>query len=553
MIKRFLSIAALALAGTLIMGCNDLEDIQSPDEDSVELVKITLSLDESPQTRALTIEGNKGIKTFAVDDKIVVFYDKNLGRIQRVESVKLTQGDITNGGKSATFTVSLPSGNNNKPINGGRVRYIYPASMAVASTPSNIDDAGTINYEALASQFGTLETLGSNFDLAVCDGTAPAQYTLPTTGTLENKLTICAFTLKTSDGSEITGSTTTIIREGTNIYTVNHWAATNPIYVAMRPTENADIEITATTGTDTYTKTLTGKTYLANNGYNLSIRMTQQPGVHNGFFTINASGKMVKFSPGNLQATYNAASNNWTWGFAAHQYDFLGNTSGNVLINGNGTLSGDGIVDLFGWSTNSNYYGINNSTSDDDYSGSFLDWGSLDIDGNGTNYWKTMSSAAESTTEWWYLMRTRATGATINGTANARFTVAKINTDGETINGIIIFPDSYNGPTADKGDDIKWGNKINDYSVSSFSNGASCTIAGWEELENAGCVFLPAGGYRSGNTVYNANSEVRYSSSTSKSTTEINALSYVNNTVYWNLGNKYKREGAAVRLVHIVN
>ena len=552
----FLSIAVLTLVGTLMMGCNKLDDIQPIEEGDVAPVKITLNLDESAQTRALNIVGNKGIKTFAVGDKIMVFYEKKWkSQAYRVESAALTAEDITLDGKSASFSVTLPSNTNNQPKNGGHVRYIYPAAAAKTSGYDPIDDDHTINFNALATQQdGTLEKLSSCFDLSVFDGTAPALYTLPTEGTLENKLTICAFTLKNSDGSsEITGETTMIIREGTNVYTVNHWATTGPIYVAMRPTDNANIDITATTGTNIYTKSLTGKTYLAGNGYDLRLKMTQQPGAHKGFFTINASGKMVEFSTGNLQATYDAVGNNWTWGFAPHQYDHLGNSSGNILVNGNGTLSGDGTVDLFGWSTNSTYFGINNSIDNNDYSGDFVDWGTLDIDGNGANYWRTMSSAAESTTEWWYLMRTRATGVTINGTANARFTVATINTDGTAVNGIIIFPDSYNGPVADKGDDIKWGSKINSYSVSSFSNGASCTIAGWEELDNAGCVFLPVSGHRSGNTVSNVNSEVRYSSSSSKSTTEINTLYYDGGTVYWNLGSKYKKEGCAVRLVHEVN
>lgn len=552
-----LSIAALALVGTLMMGCNKLDDILPIKEGEVAPVKITLNLDESAQTRALNIIGNKGVKTFAVGDKIMVFYVRSLGKVYRIESEALTTEDITHDGKSATFRVTLPSKNSDKPINGGHVRYIYPAAIAKTSGYSPIDDDHTINFDLLASkQDGTLEKLSSSFDLSVFDGTAPAQYTLPTEGTLENKLTICSFTLKNSDGSsEITGETTMIIRDGTNVYTVNHWTTTGPIYVAMRPTDNANIEITATTGVNVYTKSLTGKTYAAGNGYDLRLRMTQQGTRKGGFFTINASGKMVEFSKGNLQATYDsdAVGDKWTWGFASHQYDYLGEASGNILVNGNGTLSGDGTVDLFGWSTNSTYFGINNSTNDGDYSGDFVDWGTLDIDGNGANYWRTMSSAAESTTEWWYLMRDRATGATIKETANARFTVATINTDGTAVNGIIIFPDSYNGPVADKGDDIKWGSKINSYSVSSFSNGASCTIAGWEELDNAGCVFLPVSGHRSGNTVSNVNSEVRYSSSSSKSTTEINTLYYDGGTVYWNLDSKYKKEGCAVRLVHEVN
>lgn len=288
-------------------------------------------------------------------------------------------------------------------------------------------------------------------------------------------------------------------------------------------------------------------------------------------FSINsARTKRVVFAPGNLQATYNSAGDgSWTWGFAAHQYDYIGNAGGNKMITTTvkeatepyAKLSGNGTVDLFGWSSSSTYYGIAKSEDNSNYYGSFVDWGSIDgLGGKSANYWKTMTSHSEVGYEWGDLMRQRATYATVNGTTNARFTEAKINTDGTTVNGVIIFPDYYVGPSENT-DDITWGNIINAYNGSSESawGKTSCTTAGWLTLESEGCVFLPAAGLRKGTNV--TFDWIFYASRTPSSNSNdawgwrvfqfqnSNTSSYY---IYWDLAeNKYK--SAAVRLVHEVN
>ena len=69
------------------------------------------------------------------------------------------------------------------------------------------------------------------------------------------------------------------ISDGTNTYSVTREAAAGPIYVAILPTSGATINVTATDGTDEYVKTLTSKTYAANNGYNVTWNMTKLPKV----------------------------------------------------------------------------------------------------------------------------------------------------------------------------------------------------------------------------------------------------------------------------------
>ena len=176
-------------------------------------------------------------------------------------SAALTAGDISAEGKSATFTFELTD-----PKTSGTVKYIYPAAMAGETD---------VDYTQLNSQDGTLATIASNYDLAVYEGTLTAESTLPASASLTNKLAIIAYTIKNSDGtsdltSTITGMT---VSDGTNNYAVTRSAAAGPIYVAIQPTSEANIEYTATDGTKSYAKSVTSKTYAAGGFYQIGLRM----------------------------------------------------------------------------------------------------------------------------------------------------------------------------------------------------------------------------------------------------------------------------------------
>ena len=490
---RFLSMAALALVGAVTVGCssddNIIDDPQQPaSKSNVVTLTTTVSLDGGAQTRALT---SGGVKTFAEGEKIALVYQNTNSETVKVESAALADGDITNEGKSATFTFELTDPNRSE-----NVTYIYPAAMA------NSD--GSVNYDALASQDGTLATLSSTLDLATYsaawDGTA-----LPA-ATLENQLAILALTLKDAAGtnditSTITGAT---LSDGTNSYAVTRSAAAGPIYVAIRPTSSASIEVTATDGTTEYTKSLTSRTYAAGNGYSVSWRMTQVS------FTINNSGTKVVFAPGNLQATYDGTD--WTWAFATNQWDYIGNAAGNTSVNGNGTVSASNVtVDLFGWVgasstwTGAAQYGISNSTTTNNTNGYGnnasenlkSDWGNTISDGY---TWRTLTFA-----EWTYVFNSRTSGSTVNGTSNARYTHATINTDVTSVNGMILFPD---GITVASSEATSWGT-VNGNSAW----GTKCTSAQWTALAAKGCVFLPAAGYRGGTSVSDVGSSGYYWSS----------------------------------------
>ena len=275
-ISKYLSIVALVLVGAVMTGCSSDNDFvaeatQQPvaNKGNVVTLTTTVSLDNGNTTRALT---DRGVKTFAVGDKIAVVYQNEDGNTVKVESSELTTTDITNDGKSGKFTVTLTNAKAD-----GSVRYIYPAAMAattIAEATAVSDDA-TVNYAALATQDGTLDNLAKNRDLAIFDGSLTASATLPASPLLVNKLAILAYTLKNVDGSsDITNTITDMtVTDGTYTYAVNRSAAEGPIYVAIRPTSSASIAITATGGAANYEKSLTGKTYEAGNGYSISLKM----------------------------------------------------------------------------------------------------------------------------------------------------------------------------------------------------------------------------------------------------------------------------------------
>lgn len=254
-IMRFLSMAALVLMGAAMTGCISGELVDEQAENNSKMVTLTTTVGLGTPTKALTAEG---VKTFAEGETMAVVYNNGTTMVKTV-SRALEAGDLIDGGRSATFTFALETPNTSVDVT-----YIYPASMAKAD--------GSVNYDALATQDGTLASLSSNLDLATYTG-AWEGTSLPSC-TLVNQLAILAITLKDFEGSEITGGISGMtVSDGTNDYAVTRAAAAGPIYVAILPTASAKIWISATTGTVNYIKSLTEKTYEASKGYNVSWKM----------------------------------------------------------------------------------------------------------------------------------------------------------------------------------------------------------------------------------------------------------------------------------------
>ena len=258
---RFLSMAALLVVGAIMTGCSNDDNIDNPQQpankDNVVTLTATVGFEANATTRS--VDPSTGKKTFEGTNQIAVIYKNTSNQtVKAVSTVFTPTGDNT----TATFTVSLTN-----PANNSAIRYIYPATMAkdVATDATITDDDATINYSGLlGSQDGTLTKIGTNYDLAVFDGSLSGT-DLPASATLTNPLAICKFTLK--DGSTgITSSVTSLtICDCTNTYVVTP-SSLSEIYVAMKPV-SGNISFAATTATKTYFKTKTGATLAASTLY----------------------------------------------------------------------------------------------------------------------------------------------------------------------------------------------------------------------------------------------------------------------------------------------
>ena len=191
-----------------------------------------------------------------------------------------------------------------------------------------------------------------------------------------------------------------------------------------------------------------------------------------GVFSVSAD-KQVTFSKGNLQ--YHPANNEWR--FAPSQLDYIGEANSNCSATYNGWL------DLFGWSTSATNFGVSTSTDENDYSGSFIDWGTNKIGNDAPNTWRTMTYD-----EWIYLLDARPNASSLNG-------VAQVN----GVNGLILLPDNWTCPA---GVTFKSG-LHSELGVDYYAAYQTFTAAEWSKLESAGAVFLPASGYRYGSNVFN--------------------------------------------------
>ena len=101
--------------------------------------------------------------------------------------------------------------------------------------------------------------------------------------------------------------------------------------------------------------------------------------------------------------------------------------------------------------------------------------------------WRTLS-----TKEWQYLFNTRTFNNGANTGDGYSYQRATINSDATSVFGVILYPDNYTLQTG----------------------ATSYTSTEWTTMEENGCVFLPAAGYRHGSNVSTVGVLVLYWSST---------------------------------------
>ena len=186
-----------------------------------------------------------------------------------------------------------------------------------------------------------------------------------------------------------------------------------------------------------------------------------------GTFSV-APTKQVTFSPGNLQ--YHPKNDKWQ--FASKQTEYIGSANLNL------TSDYDGWIDLFGWSgsTGSVKFGVGIYGDENDYSGSFVDWGTNKIGNHAPNTWRTLTID-----EWTYLLKVRDKAEILCGVAMVY-----------GMTGLILLPDNWAWPS---GVEFKYGFHEK-YGVKYYGEYQSFSAEEWAIFEENGAVFLPAAGCR---------------------------------------------------------
>ena len=448
---KFFFMAALAL--TFAACSSDDTDLLIPDQplttDGIPF-KATISTGTSG-TRALSDDGENLVATWEVGEKVALIHNG--------VNDEMTVSAVSDAGV-ATIEGTI-TGN---PNDGAAVTIIYPSTAADGAT-------GNVLANLLCFQTsGTLDDVAAKYDVRKGNGTLKVDGTASLNGnvSLDNQNAIFKFTIKNAAGSATIDIKALAATIGTTTYVTTPASATSELYFVLPAVSDQKVSFAATNDGNIYAFSKT-VTFAAGKYYQSTLKMSETD-VLPGKFTINDSGDQINFSKGNLQATTTDNGANWTWAFAAHQWDYVGNAEANNAVNGNKTVSTNGTVDLFGWSTAATYFGIHNSSDYRVYSGDFKDWGET----MGTG-WSTLSQD-----KWDYLFNTRTVSA------GTRYTLGQNVTDKL---GVVIYPDNYAGEL--------------------YTTGAN-----WNTFEAAGCVFLPAAGYRSGDSVGDVGNYGIYWSST---------------------------------------
>ena len=477
----------------LLVACNKEMQIEAPEEEPVVVTYIKAEGNEDA-TKA-SVSGTDASFTWNTGDRIAVYADG----YKISDDLESTYNAATN----ATFAFS----GDNDVTQSSRANFaIFPASLVWDGTSIR---SGSVSYYTSSS---LKLTLPASYTLAqVQDDVSPTPMiaTNAANGDLAFKalcpllrVTVVNIPKQTKriefdfNGKKVQGEfTLTDVDPGTTaIATSETDGADDIITVTMVDNttwhDNLVINLPVPTGTygnitiTAYDATSGGHAVLTltkpikSTGWTPTRKSSRKMTATLPVFSVGADTKVV-FAPGNLQAVFAEAGSSCTWQFATNQYDYIGGRSngGSETQTGNNFISGDGTVDLFGWSTSATLYGINSSKNSNDYSGDFLDWGAAASKNLGYG-WRTLTS-----TEWTYLLdgRTSVTNRYCKATVNS-------------VPGMVIFPDSYSHPSGPA--TITSANTTGvDFTTNTWSGD------NWTAMETAGAVFLPAAGYRSGTDV----------------------------------------------------
>ena len=470
-------------------GDNDSDLVNTPDNNSpaqeqvvdnqVKMIPFTITVNKNSLSKASLSSEETLTQIFETDDKLQI---KNGG--STLVTLDLTDGE---GATSATFSAEIAEGT----LESGTKYDVVLTNAAHNNTGAELSPSDIKVATSLTEAFQKYGYL-----------TSTLKYGSETSIQLTQNTVFLRI-------KPFNGKTTATIN-GTE-YTVN---ADGAIYLAVK------------SGTEIESDLFDGKTKTVTNENGKVVKNIDRSDVLLGKFSV-ALGEQVHFSKGNLQATTSDNGETWTWHFAPTQYAIIGEAAANTSINGNGTVSENGTVDLFGWVgasstwTGAAQYGISNSTSTNNADGYGKesnedlksDWGNLIKEGSP---WRALKI-----TEWQYLLG---------------------GVDGIT--------------PRDKATDLRqWGNVNGFYGLIILPDGCTCSFSDdWSTLEAAGAVFLPAAGYRSGTEAFKEGVSGGYWSSSANGENNAWYLFFADDGVFPNGGvfpdgDSERFYGQSVRLV----
>ena len=264
-----MNIAALAIVGAMA-GCSKINEEQpTVPEQKDNIVNVTSSVKlEAPIGTRVTDEN--GARTFVEGERIAICYENTSNTLVRVFSDALTTADISDGGRSATFSATLT---NPKP--NGTLKYMYP--IGYAQSNGQWSSFGDIHSGFLDKQWGTLSSIQPRL-ITEYSGNLTAQATLPASVKMQNLMALCKLTVKNESLEDITNTITALsINDGVYNYLIKNAGQLigSTIWAVMTPFTGRNITFHATDGTKHYTKTVSSKSLEAGHLYPISVQMAE--------------------------------------------------------------------------------------------------------------------------------------------------------------------------------------------------------------------------------------------------------------------------------------
>ena len=430
------------------------------------------------------------IKQYHGSNDTKVYVDsRNYSTWHQDDAVKLNgYNEIVTGTSDNKWTISV---NNNQT---GNLLAIFPAGAVTAtafdgSTTSvavtldaiqtyDEDDNGNQIINALMAAKGTtmleFHNLCALLKVQVPAGTYVNSILV---GTLEGDVTLWG--AGSIDFSSTTPALTMTTNSNNNIVTMNVGAArADGIYYVAIPASTATFKVTVRYKvTESGVDHFLSKSVWQTSAHSISASQigdvnmgsfTRRRDYLPGIYSVSAT-KQVMFSSGNLLWTggnrnSTDEANRDYWIFNQNQYDVGG------FVDFNNSSNTEGSSNYFSWYNSDNTNTTIIVHDNHAFNGTPYDWGDL-FNEPADRHWFTMTRE-----EWTYLMQTR----TVNF---HRYAYGSVN----SVNGLILFPDKFTWPT-----NVTTQPTIFD-DAATYTN-ASYDVSDWSLLEEAGCVFLPAGG-----------------------------------------------------------